>query len=173
MKKKKKLLHRRKWQRRCEHGDSKGYEYVKRLDSKSENDKPGGTVQKSTVYLGSEHLGLSFFYILEPPAVQKYNICWVFLSFCHMLYLCICVFVNLYFCICAFVFVYLCIWQSRISCLMSLNLWLFKNIIHVGYFRHFITGCICGFVNLYLCICISDSPEYHFWCPWTLGISKI
>ena len=57
------------------------------------HNKPGGTVQKSTVYLGSEHLGLSFLYIREPPSVKKYNICWVFVSFCHVLYFRICVFV--------------------------------------------------------------------------------
>ena len=56
------------------------------------------------VYLTVQNI---IFDILEPPAVQKYSICWVFRSFCHMLYLCICVFVNLYLCICAFVFVYL------------------------------------------------------------------
>ena len=60
------------------------------------------------------------FDILEPPAVQKYSICWVFRSFCHTLYLCICV-----------------------------------------------------FAYLYLCICVSDSPEYHFWHPWTTSCSKI
>ena len=34
---------------------------------------------------------------------------------------------------------------------MSLDPWLYKNITHVGYIRHFITGCICGF---YICICV-------------------
>jgi hypothetical protein len=45
-------------------------------------------------------LGNIIFDILEPPAVQKYSICWVFLAFRHKLYLCIC----------EFEFVYLCIW---------------------------------------------------------------
>merc|ERR1711978_37305 len=37
----------------------------------------GGTVQKSTVSrIGT--LGIIIFYIFEPPAVQKYSICWVF-----------------------------------------------------------------------------------------------
>ena len=36
------------------------------------------------------------FDILEPPAVQKYSICWVFLTVCHKLYLCICEFVFVY-----------------------------------------------------------------------------
>ena len=31
------------------------------------------------------------FDILEPPAVQKYSICWVFLTVCHKLYLWICI----------------------------------------------------------------------------------
>ena len=55
------------------------------------------------------------FEILEPPAVQKYSTCWVFLAFCHKLYLYIC----------EFVFVYLTV--GNIS-LMSLDPGLFKNI---------------------------------------------
>ena len=38
-------------------------------------------------------LGNIIFDILEPPAVQKYSICWLFLVLCHKLYLCICEFV--------------------------------------------------------------------------------
>ena len=36
-------------------------------------------------------LAIIIFDILEPPAVQRYSICWVFLA--------LCVFVNLYLCI--------------------------------------------------------------------------
>ena len=50
--------------------------------------KPGGTVQKSTVYLGSEYLVLSFLTSLNHQLFK------------NMLYLCICVFVNFYLCIC-------------------------------------------------------------------------
>ena len=46
--------------------------------------------------------GNIIFDILEQSSFQKYTTCWVFLALCHMLYLCICVFVHLYFCICAF-----------------------------------------------------------------------
>ena len=37
---------------------------------------------------------------------------------------------------------------------MSLDPWLFENIAHVGYFRHFITVylCICVFVFVYLTV---------------------
>ena len=48
-----------------------------------------------------------------------------------------------------------------------------ENIAYVRYLWHFVICCICVFVNLYLCICVFESPEYHFWCPWTLGFSKI
>ena len=41
-------------------------------------------------------LGNIIFDILEPPAVQKYSICWVFLALRHKLYLCICEFVFVY-----------------------------------------------------------------------------
>ena len=39
----------------------------------------------------------------------------------------------------------------------------------------FVYLCFCEFLFVYLCICICvfDSPEYHVWCPWTLGFSKI
>ena len=36
------------------------------------------------------------FEILEQSYFKKYSTCWVFLAICHMLYLCICVFVFLY-----------------------------------------------------------------------------
>merc|ERR1712077_70511 len=49
------------------------------------------------VYLTVQNI---IFDVLEKPAVQKYSICWVFRSFCHMLYLCICGFAYLYLCIC-------------------------------------------------------------------------
>ena len=52
-------------------------------------------------------------------------------------------------------------WDCHV--LKSLNHQLFKDIAHVGHFRHFVIGCICLFVNLYLCICIFDSPEYKFY----------
>ena len=68
----------------------------------------------------------------------------------------------LYLCICEFLFVHLCIWQSRISFLMSLDRWLFKNITHVGYFRHFITG----YVNFYLCIWQSRISFLMSLDPW-------
>ena len=96
--------------------------------------KPGGTVQKSTVSrIGT--LGIIIFYIFEPPAVQKYSICWVFhfVIYAVFVYLTVqnimfkvlghlafqkyntfWVFLalhhRLYLCICEFVFVYLCIW---------------------------------------------------------------
>ena len=62
--------------------------------------------------------------------------------------------IHSYLISCVFVFLHLCIWQSKISFLMSLDPWLFENIAHVGYFRHFITVylCICVFVFVYLCI---------------------
>ena len=41
-------------------------------------------------------LGNIIFDIIEPPAVQKYSICWVFLALRHKLYLCICEFVFVY-----------------------------------------------------------------------------
>ena len=55
-----------------------------------------------------------------------------------------CIFVNL--CICIFVNLCICV---------------------------FVYLCIFVFVYLYLCICVSDSPEYHFWCPWTVGFSSL
>ena len=58
------------------------------------------------------------FDILEPPAAQRYSICWVFQTVCH----------KVYVCICEFVFEYLCILQLGLSVLMSLNPGLFKNI---------------------------------------------
>ena len=44
-------------------------------------------------------LGNIIFDILEPPAVYKYSICWVFLALRHKLYSCICEFVFVYLCI--------------------------------------------------------------------------
>ena len=61
--------------------------------------KPSGTVQKSTVYLGSEYLGLSFLTSLNHQLFK--NIAYVG-YFCHFVICCICVFVYLYFCICMF-----------------------------------------------------------------------
>ena len=58
--------------------------------------KTGGTVQKSTVYLGLEHLGLSFFISLNHQLFK--NEAYVG-YFCHFVICCICVFVNLYLCI--------------------------------------------------------------------------
>ena len=84
------------------------------------------------------------YYVFEPLAFQKYSTCWVFLALFDMLYLRICV----------FVLVYLCIWQFRISFLMSLNRWLFKNIAHAGYFWHFLICCTCVFVYLCICECV-------------------
>ena len=46
--------------------------------------------------------GIIIFDTLEQSSFQKYATRWVFLALCHMLYLCICIFVYLYFCICAF-----------------------------------------------------------------------
>ena len=98
----------------------------KAIRDKRKHHKPGGTMQTSEVNkwtfrsrIGSlGTLGDIIFDILEPPAVEKYSICWVFLSRRHKLCLCIC----------EFVFVYLCIWQKGISVLMSLDPELFKNI---------------------------------------------
>merc|ERR1712105_370946 len=59
--------------------------------------KPGGTVQKSTVYLGSEYLVLSFLTSLNHQLFK--NIAYVG-CFGHFVICCICVFVNLYLCIC-------------------------------------------------------------------------
>ena len=62
---------------------------------------------------------------------------------------------------------------------MSLDPWLFENIAHVGYFRHFITVylCICVFVFVYLCIWQSRISFLMSWYRWLfknismLGIS--
>ena len=70
----------------------------------AKSNKPGGTVQKSTVYLGSEHLGLSFLTSLNHQLFK--NIAYVG-YFCHFVICCICVLVNLYSCICICVYVYL------------------------------------------------------------------
>ena len=51
----------------------------------------------------------------------------------------------LYLCICVFVFLYLFFWYMGISFLKSLNNPLFKDIPHVGSFRHFVIWCICVF----------------------------
>ena len=63
--------------------------------------KPGGTVQKSTVYLGSEYLGLSFLTSLNHQLFK--NIAYVG-YFGHFVICCICVFVYLRICICVFVY---------------------------------------------------------------------
>ena len=70
-------------------------------DSKTHVDKPGGTVQKSTVYLGSEYLGLSFLTSLNHQLFK--NIAYVG-YFGHFVICCICVFVYLWICICVFVY---------------------------------------------------------------------
>ena len=87
--------------------------------------------------------------------------------------------IHSYLISCVFVFLHLCIWQSKISFLMSLDPWLFENIAHVGYFRHFITVylCICVFVFVYLCIWQSRISFLMSWYRWLfknismLGIS--
>ena len=95
--------------------------------------------------------GIIIFYILEPPAVQKYSICWIFLSFCHMLYLCICVFVNLYvylcICICVFVAVQNIMFDvpGPLAFQKYNTCWVFPALHHRLYL------CICDFF-VYLCI---------------------
>ena len=53
--------------------------------------------------------------------------------------------------------------QIGFQFLTSSNHQLFRNIAYVGYSWHFVISCICVF----------DIWEYQFWCPWTLGFSKI
>ena len=60
--------------------------------------------------------------------------------------------VFVYLCIFVFVFLYLRFWHMGISFLIYLNNPLFKNILHVGSFWHFVICCICVFVCL--CICV-------------------
>ena len=85
-------------------------------------------------------LGIIIFYTLEPPAVQKYSICWVFLAFCHVLYL---FFVNLYLCKC------ICVFDRHFSC--PWTLWLSKNTCWVfPALHHRLYLCICEFVFVYL-----------------------
>ena len=107
------------------------------FSSEAKINKPGGTVQKSTVYLGLEHLGLSFFTSLNHQLFK--NIAYVRYLWHFPIY---------------GIYLYLCIWESRISFLMSLDPWLFKNIAYVGYFGHFVICCICVFVYLRICICV-------------------
>ena len=95
------------------------------------------------------------FDVLGPLAFQKYSTCWVFLSFCHMLYLCICVFcefvfVYLYICIC--VYVNLTAQNIMFEVLGPLafqkynTCWVFPAL-HLRLYL-----CICEFVCVYLCI---------------------
>ncbi len=63
--------------------------------------KPGGTVQQSPVYLGSEYLVLSFLTSLNHQLFK--NIAYVG-YFGHFVICCICVFVYLRICICVFVY---------------------------------------------------------------------
>ena len=71
---------------------------------------------------------------------------------------------TLYLCICVFY-----IWYTGMSYLISLNPMLFKNIAHVGSFKHF--------VFVYLRICIFEyftfyTLKYHVWYPWILCLFK-
>ena len=96
--------------------------------------------------------GNIIFDILEQSSFQKYTTCWVFLALCHMLYLCICVFLYLYFCICIFVFALLTHGNIIFDILEQSSFqkyttcWVFLALCHMLYL------CICVFV--YLCICI-------------------
>ena len=105
---------------------------------------------------------------LEQSSFQKYTTYWVFLALPHMLYLCICVFVNLYFCICAFG-----TWEY--------NFWypwtiLFSKIYHMlG-----LSGTSSYAVFVYLCICIcvfvyetlGNISWAKIWKSWKWGKSK-
>ena len=78
-------------------------------------------------------LGNIIFDILEPTAVQKYNMCWYSWHFNKA------------------VFVYLTVGHLGISFLTSLNQQLFRNIAYVWYSWHFNKAV---FVYLYLYLCI-------------------
>ena len=101
------------------------------------------TVQKSVGHskFCSSASGNMIFDILEQSSFQKHTTCWVFLALPHMLYLCICVFVNLYFCICAF-----STWEY--------NFWYPWTILFSKIYHMFgLSGTWSYAVFVYLCIC--------------------
>ena len=110
---------------------------------KENNNKPGGTVQKSTMYLGSKYLGLSFLTSLNHQLFKNIaNVGY----FSHFVICCICVFVYLRICIC--VFVYLTVQNIVFDVLEPLA---FQNYSIIRVFKVFLALyhvlCICVFVS--------------------------